>query len=121
MTAFHIISIYFQLRLCIHACVFCQTQILVHLLRIGLHRTGTHQDFSCKSADSRIIEHVLEQFAAHAMRSLVVYDRIIVHMLLLVSNDKPVEHSLCPLAFQCHSDGVACQAVGERHPAHAER
>ena len=111
MTALHIIGIYLQHGLGIHAGSTCRAEVGICLLAHGLLGTLAHQDSSSESSHCTVVQHILIQLAAGAMSHLMVNERIVVHTLHLVGNNTSVEHHLGALTLQTHIHSVAGMTI----------
>ena len=77
-------------------------------------RAVAHEHSACEGSRRLVVEHVLVEFVTRAVRHLVIYQRVVVHVLCLVGYHAAVAPALCALALELHVESVARHAVVQR-------
>jgi len=54
-----------------------------------------YQDLAFEDGGGLFVQHVLVELVARAVGGRVIEDRVVVHVLLAVDQDQPVERGLC--------------------------
>ena len=111
---FHVVGINLQHRLGVHTCLLRGREVLVRHLRGSLLSAMLYQHPAGKGTHRLIVEHILIKFVGCAMRHLMCYQRVIVHMLFLVSYHTTIALALSPLARECQVELIACHTIMQR-------
>ena len=90
MSALHVVSINFQLRLGVDRGVIGEQQILVGLLGIRLVRALMSVDAPGKYTTRMIVEDAVEIFMTDTMRLGVIHHHVMINQLLTARQVKPV-------------------------------
>ena len=84
---------------------------VINILRSGLLGSMFHKHTASKGASGLVVEHIFIEFVTRTVRGTMGDKRIVVHMLLLVSNDTAIALALGTLTRKCQIELVACNAV----------
>ena len=113
MRAHDIIGVNLELRLGVHLGSWSTADVAVTLIGLDARAIGLDQNLTGESANSRIIEHILEHLVAVATRRIVADERVAVHMLLSTGDGHAQQPCLGMLAVHFHMIVVAGEAIDE--------
>ena len=114
MRALHVVGVYLEHRLRVHSCCLCGAKVLVHLLRHGVLCAMAYKHSACEGSRRLVVEHIFVELVTRAVRHLVIYQRVVVHVLRLVGYHTAVTPALCAFALKLHVEAVARHAVVQR-------
>ena len=107
----HVVGIDFEHGLGVHTSLLGSRQILIGHLRGGLLRTVLYQYTAGEGSNSLIIEHVFVEFVTHTMGCLMGNQRVVIDVLLFVSNHTTVALALGTLTRESKVELVARDTV----------
>ena len=111
----HVVRINLQLGLCIHPRITGGAKITVGLLGTCMLRIRTHQYQPGKSTYRLIIEHVFKQLITRTVGHCMVNTRVVIHMLVLISDSHAAKIYFSSLACQQHFGCITGCTVMQRH------
>ncbi len=115
MGAFHVVGVNLQLRLGIDLRVIGKQQVAVGLFRVGFLRVFVNNDAAVKNAVRVTIENAVIELAAAAMRTGMLDEHVIVHVLAAVADEQPVDQTLAAFAGQHRMNVVTNKPPAQKH------
>jgi len=111
--AFHIVGEDFQLRLCVYLRRIREKQRFVGLFGVSFLRVEADKNLAVEHSPRPVIQHILIQFVAGAVRHGMVNRGVIVHQASPIAERQTVQGAFNVFATEIRADVVASEVAAE--------